>query len=111
MNIEQDYIYIGIALIVIVFVMKAILSRKKPPTEDFVCARCKSKEKYTNRTIEAWRRGFKKIYCQSCHQLWLKNNPHHKKQQYHTSGGGCYSVLVLFALISILIHSVIKYMS
>ena len=36
MNIEQDYIYIGIALIVIVFITKAILGRKKPPTEDFV---------------------------------------------------------------------------
>ena len=109
MKMEQEYIYIGIAIVVFVALLKLFIGKKKPPTEDFICARCKKREKYTNRTIEAWRRGFTKIYCQNCHLLWLKNNPQHNKQQYRASGGGCLSVLVLFALIPASLYGFIKY--
>ena len=53
--------------------------------------------------------GFKKIYCESCHQVWLKSNPYHKKQ-YRTSGGGCFSVVIMVGVIPCSIYLAVKYL-
>lgn len=109
MNIDQNLIYLIIGVVVVSVIIKFISKGRKPPTDDFICARCKKKESYSTRTIEAWRQGFNKIYCQNCHQLWLKSNPQNKKQ-YKASGGGCLSVLIIAAIIPVTIYGVVKYL-
>jgi hypothetical protein len=69
MNIDKNLIYLIVGVIVISVIIKIRSSGSKPTTDDFICERCKKKESYSTRTIEAWRQGFNKIYCQSCHQL------------------------------------------
>ena len=111
MQSNETYILIGVLAIVAAFFL--LKDNKKPPTEVFTCARCKKQEKYSSRTIEAWRRGFKKIYCQSCHMLWLNNNPERKKKNYSSQGarGGCLGIVVLFFVIPLTIYGVVKYLS
>ncbi|MBC6905270.1 hypothetical protein DWB84_07320 [Saccharophagus sp. K07] len=108
---NELYIFLGLAVVVGLFFF--LKGNKRPPAESFTCARCKKAERYSPRTIEAWRRGFSKIYCQACHKLWLNNNPERKKQTY-TSGsarGGCLGILVIFVLMPPAIYGVIRYVS
>ena len=109
MNIDQNFIYLIVGVVVISVIIKILSSGRKPPKNDFICARCKKKESYSTRTIEAWRQGLNKIYCQSCHQLWLKNNPHNLKPN-KASGGGCFSVLIIVTIIPATIYGVVKYL-
>jgi len=106
--------YIIAAVVIGIFVLKFIFGGKKPKNKTFTCARCKTVEKYSPRTIEAWRRGFNKIYCQQCHKLWLQNNPNHNRQNVRYSGGsggGCLSVLVIGVFVPISIFILSKYVS
>ena len=91
---DQNQLIIIAAIVVAFILIKGFIkNRRKPPTSSFKCARCKTIEQYTPRTIEAWRKGFKKIYCQNCHLAWLRNNP---KQTYITNkNGGCLSFIVM----------------
>lgn len=110
MQSNDTYILIGVLALVVFFLLK---NNKRPPTETFTCARCKKQEKYSSRTIEAWRKGFKKIYCQACHKLWLNNNPDRKKQNYSSYGarGGCLGIVVFFVVTPPTIYGLVKYMS
>ena len=99
---------------VLIFVVLSFLKDGKcPPTDSFKCARCKKHEKYTSRTVEAWKKGFKKIYCQSCHRLWLKDNPAKIKQNYSTSsgGGGCLGMVFLILVVPPSIYGLAAYVS
>ena len=100
---EQNQLVIIAAIIIALLIIKGFINNnRKPKNSTFKCARCKTREKYATRTLEAWRRGFNKIYCQSCHRAWLDNNP---KQTYNkSSNGGCLSVLII-GLAPILIYA------
>lgn len=108
---NEFYIVLGAAVVVGLFFF--LKSNKRPPTDSFTCARCKKTEQYSPRTIEAWRRGFSRIYCQACHKLWLNNNPERKRQAYSSGGArsGCLGVLVIFAFLPPAIYGVVKYVS
>ena len=100
---EQNQLIIVAVIIIALIIIKGFIdNNRKPKNSTFKCARCKTREKYTSRTIEAWKRGFNKIYCQNCHRAWLNNNP---KQNYNESNnGGCLSVLIV-GLAPILIYA------
>lgn len=105
------YIFLGVAVIVgILFFLKG---KSRPPTDSFTCARCRKTERYSPRTVEAWRRGFAKIYCQACHKLWLNNNPERKRQAYSSGNarGGCLGLLAIIVLVPPAIYGVITYVS
>ncbi|GLQ30917.1 hypothetical protein [Litoribrevibacter albus] len=110
-NIE---LYIAGAVLVFI-ILSFIKGGKKPPEESFKCARCKQQEKYTPRTIEAWRKGFNKIYCQKCHQLWWRNNPEkaRSRQVVHRGGGGsgCLGMVMLFLVLPPSIYGLVQYVS
>ena len=99
---EQNQLIIIAAIIIAFIIIKGFINNnRKPKNSSFKCARCKVIEKYTPRTIEAWRKGFKKIYCQNCHLAWLRNNP---KQTYNSNNnGGCLSVIAI-AILPIVIY-------
>lgn len=104
-------LYIAGAILILV-IFSFLKGGKKPPEETFKCARCKQQEKYTPRTIEAWRKGFTNIYCQKCHQLWLQNNPEKaKSRQVSNRGGGCLGMLMLLLVLPPSIYGLLQYAS
>src|SRR5690606_6582582 len=98
---NEFYIFLGVAAVVAALSL-FLKSNKRPPTDSFMCARCKKSEQYSPRTIEAWHKGLGKIYCQACHKLWLNNNNPGRKRQADPSRGarsGCLGMLVIFMLV------------
>ncbi len=47
MNLLQDSMYIVVSVVVLIIIFKLLLGNIKLPTEDFVCARCKTKPSIT----------------------------------------------------------------
>ena len=110
MNNIELYIAGAVLVLIIFFFIKG---GKKPPEASFKCARCKQQEKYSPRTIEAWRKGFNKIYCQKCHRLWLRNNPEKAKsrQVAHRGGSGCLGMVMLLLVLPPSIYGLVHFVS
>jgi len=71
--------------------------QKKPKEKSFSCSGCRNIVNYDHRTIEAWNKGFTKIYCKACHLKWLKNNQDRFSTQ--STGSGCLGVIALMIII------------
>lgn len=77
-----------------------VLSRQKKPKEkSFRCSGCRATANHDQRTIQAWNRGFTKLYCRTCHLEWLKNNPHHERSSLQSKGSGCLGIFALMIVI------------
>lgn len=76
-----------------------ISNRKKQPANAlFSCAKCGSVASHDDRTVLAWNRGFNKLYCKSCHQVWLSQHPEQFAQSSNSrvsSRSGCLGLLVV----------------
>ena len=92
-------IYFIIGVVLFILLMKVFSTEKKLPNENFTCARCNKREKFSHRTIESWRKGYKKLYCQECFKLWMEKNPQHKRSYQQKSG--CLGMLILHIVIPI----------
>lgn len=91
-----------IAGIVALSLLGKILPKRRPKESHFKCARCGAVSQHTERTIEAWRNNKTKFFCQACHAKWLQSQPPRVREQFTprgSSGSGCLSVIVLFALV------------
>ena len=91
-----------IAILVVAAVVAAgligLLFRPKgPPTATFKCARCSVVARHSNRTVNAWKSGAKRMYCESCHREWLRANP--GRAVAPSSGRGCFAVSLALILI------------
>ena len=80
-------------------ILTSIFSTKHPPT--FRCARCRREVPHTDRTVEAWRSGKRKLFCPQCHKKWRETHPAiHEPEP--SGNGGCLLplalILSLFAL-------------
>ncbi len=96
-NLEPTTIIIIIAVVVVLLIAaKTLFSSppKFPESKTFKCARCSKVSTHSDRTIEAWRKGFAKIYCSDCHQKWLQSQP-----KVQPSGGGCLSLIFIAILL------------
>jgi cold shock CspA family protein len=89
----------------IIFVVAVVMinRQKKPKEKIFSCARCRKISEHDKRTISAWNRGLLKLYCNSCHQKWLEDQPKQQHVALSTQGRGCLGVSALLALLQILI--------
>jgi cold shock CspA family protein len=90
-NLEQSAIF-GIPA-VIAFILLG--RQKKPKKRSFHCTQCKKSERYDSRTISAWNKGFIRLYCNTCHVQWLRNNPRQKENYSSNKSGGCLGTLTL----------------
>ncbi|MGI0134559.1 MAG: hypothetical protein ACREBW_06350, partial [Candidatus Micrarchaeaceae archaeon] len=59
---------------------------------------------HTPRTIEAWRAGKTKFFCNACHGQWLRSHPPQAQSGRPAYSGragnsGCLGVMVLFILL------------
>ncbi len=66
---------IAAAVVVVAVIRWFISSPKLPPQRIFKCSRCSRVSPHSDRTVEAWRRGTKSLFCDSCHRLWLSAQP------------------------------------
>ena len=77
-----------------------ILNRpKKPKEKSFSCSACRKTVDFDPRTIEAWNKGFTKLYCKTCHLEWLKNNPNQDRFSMQSKGSGCLGIIALMIII------------
>jgi hypothetical protein len=119
MELTTTTIIAAIVAVVVVGAIVGLLSRPKlPPQKSFKCARCSKVSLHNNRTVEAWRRGTKALFCDSCHKTWLNaqpsrtgsTRPQHARAAAPSPNRGCLGVLVLLAvcplvLVALLIHA------
>jgi cold shock CspA family protein len=80
----------------------ALNRQKKPKEKQFSCARCKAMVDFDSRTIQAWNNGFQKLYCGTCHQRWLHENPIQTRNYSMGRDGGCLGVLCLLITVPVM---------
>lgn len=92
----------AIFLLVIFF----ISSRKKQPANKlFSCSKCRAVSSHDERTVLAWNRGLNRLYCKSCHQTWLREQPKEQQESrssYSSSNSGCLGLFLVIASVPII---------
>lgn len=73
--------------------------RKTPKEPEFSCANCRAVERFGTRTIAAWNRGMTRLFCQSCHSHWLKNQPRNSPSP---ASSGCLGVFALLLALPVI---------
>jgi hypothetical protein len=63
------------AIVTLVGIGSLFFRAKRPPSPTFKCARCGVVARHTDRTEQAWRSGAKRLFCDSCHRIWLSAQP------------------------------------
>jgi cold shock CspA family protein len=94
---ENALIYVAPALIAFFLLNR----QKKPKEKSFSCSGCMKTADYDPRTIQAWNRGFTKLYCSACHHKWLKNNPHQDLRSTQSQRSGCLGTFALMIILPV----------
>jgi cold shock CspA family protein len=88
----------GAIFLIVLFVRS---NRKKQPANKlFSCSKCRSISSHNERTVLAWNSGFNKLYCNSCHQAWLRQQPKEdpeSRDSYASSRSGCLGLFLFIA--------------
>jgi hypothetical protein len=90
----------AVAVVGIVTLARFFAGGRRPKQQSFRCARCSNSAMHTARTIEAWRNGKTKFFCNSCHGDWLKTQPRDSKPARGTRSG-CLGAMVILVLIPV----------
>ena len=69
--------------------------KRKPKEKHFKCGRCAKTTLHSARTIEAWRNGKTRFFCQNCHAEWLRDNPKLAKAGNGSNRAGCLGVIAV----------------
>jgi hypothetical protein len=88
----------GLIVAVIFVAFRAFGGSRRPKQQSFRCGRCSSSAQHTPRTIEAWRRGKTKFFCNACHTEWLRTRPDAARHE-PVGRSGCLSMIVLVVVI------------
>jgi len=93
--VENSLIY-GVPAIIAFLLLNR---QKKPKGKSFCCSGCRATANHDKRTIQAWNRGFTRLYCRTCHLEWLKNNPDQNRRSMQSNGSGCLGIFTLMIII------------
>ena len=98
----QTLFSLAIVAIVVLTLVAMLWPKRQPPEKSFTCSRCRAVTRHSNRTVEAWRSGKPKFFCQACHSKWLRSHPPPEHVQFSSrgpasGGSGCLGVVVLLA--------------
>ena len=87
----------------------------------YACVKCKGQFIHSDRTIEVWKKGNRRTFCDACHKKWLASKPkithpqsnsqqpvfrHSSVQSSRSSSpktSGCLGVLILFAVVPVVV--------
>ena len=101
------------ALLVLAGIVGLFFRPKRPPTTTFKCGRCGIVARYSQRTEDAWRSGVKRLFCDSCHRQWLRDNPDRAARPHRgnpkTSGRGCFTVTVALVFVPAALYAIARY--
>tara|TARA_R110002167_G_scaffold142776_2_gene331647 strand:- start:69 stop:806 length:738 start_codon:yes stop_codon:yes gene_type:complete len=99
----EPALVLGAIFLLVIFSMS---SRKKQPSSKlFSCSKCGLVSSHDERTVLAWNRGFNRLYCKSCHQAWLREQPQEQQESrsaYASSKSGCLGLFLVIASIPII---------
>jgi hypothetical protein len=99
MNNLRLEVVAAIALVIVVL-LKFVRPRKEPKEKYFRCARCSTQSPHTDRTIQAWRDGKTKFFCNACHTQWLRSRPLSPAPN-SSSRSGCLGVFVILVFLPV----------
>lgn len=88
-----------------------LMGQRRPKSRFFRCARCSTSATHSERTIDAWRLGKTKFYCNSCHAEWLRSRPHPHSHPARPAGRartGCLGAIILALLVPAVIAAVVN---
>lgn len=92
--------------IVFIIVLMFLFARKKQPANKFFsCSKCRTIANHDKRTVLAWNRGLNRLYCKSCHQQWLRDQPiefAESRDSYSSPSSGCFGLFFVITFIPIL---------
>jgi hypothetical protein len=88
----------AIAVAGVLVVGRILVGGRRPKQQSFRCSRCSSDSMHSARTIEAWRRGKTKFFCNACHGEWLRTQPRGARSQ-RDGRSGCLGAAVVFIAI------------
>lgn len=90
---------------IFLLVMFLTSSRKKQPVnKQFSCSKCRSVSSHDERTVLAWNKGMNRLYCKSCHQAWLREQPQEqqgRRGSYASSSSGCLGLFLVIAFVPV----------
>ena len=94
----------AVIVVAVLALVAKLVPKRQPPEKFFKCSPCHTITRHHRRTIEAWRSGKPKFFCQACHANWLRSRPPQEREQFSSpgsasGGSGCLGVVVLFALL------------
>ena len=78
-----------------------------PSNMRFICARCSGQFTHTKRTVSAWEKGSRKVFCDACHKNWRNAQPPRAQSNRPTnqarpeSKSGCLGVCILVVAIPV----------
>ena len=86
---------VAVVLVLALAIVGKLWPKRQPPSPLFKCARCGTTARHNNRTIEAWRSGKAKFFCQACHAQWLASQANGSHSRSRDSG--CLGIVLLVA--------------
>ena len=117
MYASQTTIAMIIGIVILAAIIRLLFRPKRPPHKSFKCTRCSIVSAHNDRTIQAWRGGAKKLFCDSCHRIWLSSQPNLHKQSRPSQGrfpgapakSGCLGVTLALVICPLAILVCITY--
>lgn len=99
MDVKPEYfVAVGLAAVIAYFLL---VRRRTPKEKSFRCGRCSAIAEHTPRTINAWRGGKSKFFCNSCHARWVQSHPRQRSAIARDARSGCLGMLACLLLVPI----------
>ncbi len=99
-------IAVGVA-IAIVAVLNLLRYWRRPSERSFRCGGCSAPTVHTGRTIEAWRIGKRKFFCDACHARWVESRPAQVPSR-RAESSGCLGIIVVAVMPPVITYLAIK---
>ena len=99
-------VVIGVAIAILVG-LQMLRYWRRPNGRTFRCAKCSTPTVHTGRTIEAWRIGKRKFFCDSCHAQWLQSRPAQEATR-RAETSGCLGIVFVAIAAPLIAYLVVK---
>jgi hypothetical protein len=96
---DTDVLIVAAVVVIgILVVGRQFVGGSRPKQQSYRCSRCSATSMHTARTIEAWRRGKTKFFCDACHGEWLRAQPQGARPE-QRGRSGCLGAVVALIVV------------